>query len=164
MKSVAQQLATHMKRECALLSEFHEAETTMKQRIGEKDWNGLEAIIGEMTRLADDLVDTENLRHAAFERLRLAVGESRSAGFYQVVVHLSSEDRAMLAGLYRTMKLSVLGVRATGCRVDQHARTINETLHDVLGELYPHRKGNLYSAHGSKIESGSNPLIVDREL
>ena len=136
----------------------------MRARIHQKDWDGLESVMDEMTELADRLVETEGARHNAFESLRNAVKEDVSASFYQVIVHLQPEERDALADLYRTMKFSVFGIQAVSCCVDDHVRTMNDTMHDVLGELYPHRKGSIYSKSGEKLPNDSNPLLIDQEL
>ena len=117
-----------------------------------------------MTGLADELVETETERHGAFEELKASVGEGRNATFYQVVVHLDHSEREELAELYRMMKFSVFGIQTTTYCMDEHVRTINDTMHDILGEMYPHRKGKMYSRHGAELERGTNPLLVDREL
>ena len=158
------ELSEHMKREADLLGRFHEAETGMKECIRQKDWDGLESVMSELSLLADELVETEEARHLAFEELRGAVGEAFSAPFYQVVVHLPPEERDRLAELYRLMKFSVFGIRADSYCMDDQIRSINETIHDVLGELYPHRKGNLYSSSGARLSGGANPLILDEQM
>ena len=103
MMSITADLVEHMRKECALLIEFHDAETAMKARVHEKDWDGLQAIIEALTSLADELVETENSRHLAFETLKRFVGENEAASFYQVIVHLGAEERDALAELYRTL-------------------------------------------------------------
>ena len=164
MLPVTENLLLQMQRECTLLAEFHDAETTMRARIHQKDWDGLESVMAEMTTLADRLVETENARHNAFEAVRSEVEEEASATFYQVIVHLSPEERDALAELYRTMKFSVFGIQAVSYCVDDHVRTLNDTMHEVLGELYPHRKGSIYSKSGAKLPNDANPLLIDQEL
>lgn len=164
MQSVVERLVTHMRTECALLTEFHDAETAMKARIHRKDWDGLESVMDQMTGLADRLVETEQSRHSTFEELRASVGEGEEASFYRVIVHLEPAERDTLADLYRTMKFSVFGIQTAASCMDEQVRSMNETMHDILGELYPHRKGSLYSKSGTKRPNDENPLLIDREL
>ena len=164
MDSTITRLKGHMERECSLLSRFYECETAMRDRIESRDWDGLEATLEDLAKLADLLVETEIERHFAFEDLRKAVGEGEEATFYQVVVHLPPEEREKLSGLYRAMKFSLFGIQTTTRCMDEHVSTINEVMHNILGELYPHRKGRIYSARGAQLDSGTNPILIDREL
>jgi hypothetical protein len=164
MTSTAEELIQHMRRECSLLIEFHDAETEMRARIHEKDLDGLQVIIESLMTLADELVETENARHRAFEAIKRESGEPDEATFYQVVVHLREPERNAVTDLYRTMKFSVFGIQAVSVSVDEQVRSLNDTMHAILGELYPHRKGNLYSKSGAKLPNGTNPLLIDREL
>jgi hypothetical protein len=164
MQSCTGMLVNLMRGECALLHQFHDAETSMKERIHHKDWNGLDSVIGEMTQLADDLVKIENARHEAFTALREGVDEESDATFYQVVVRLPAHERDLLTELYRAMKFSVFGIQSISYNIGDEVRTMNDTVHDIIGELYPHRKGRLYTKSGSKQQDGSNPLLVDHEL
>ena len=164
MDPVVDRLTQAMTRECTLLAAFHDAENTMRGRIQCKDWDGLELVMDEMTELADDLVTTEGDRHAEFEKLRTSVKESGEASFYQVVVHLPRTEREQLSDLYRLMKSSVFGIQAEGYCMDQEVRNVNDTMHSILGELYPHRKGNIYSKQGAKTQTGANPVLFDHEL
>ena len=164
MDPIVERLTRHMKRECTLLSSFHEAENTMRGRIQCKDWDGLELVMDEMTELADDLVTTEGDRHLEFEKLREFVKENKDASFYQIVVHLPRMEREKLSELYRLMKSSVFGIQAESYCMDQEVRNVNDTMHSILGELYPHRKGNIYSKEGAKTQTGANPVLFDHEL
>ena len=164
MKSVISALTESMRQECNILAEFHESETTMKVKIHEKDWDSLETIIDRMSELADSLVEVDTSRQTAFDEIKTRVGESSAAGFYQVIVHLPFEDRNVLSDLYRMMKASVFGIQAVTYCMDAHVRTLNDTIHGILGELYPHRKGSIYSKKGQKLQSGSNPILLNKEL
>lgn len=164
MQPMTERLMAQMKRECTLLTEFHDAETTMKARIHQKDWDGLDSVMREMSELADDLVETERARHEAFEHLRTTTGETADATFYQVIVHLPADERDALADLYRTMKFSVFGIQTAAACLDEHVRTLNDTMHGILEELYPHRKGKIYSPSGESRGHASNPLLIDREM
>ncbi len=157
-------LHTYMVSELKLLEAFREAELDLKNRINNKDWDGLERCILKMKSLSDDLIVVEENRSKAFSDLQDLVGEKEEAGFYQVIVHLPSEEREPLAELYRAMRFAAVGIRSVTYCIDEHLKAINGTLQQILDELFPYRKGNLYSKHGERREAEGNPMIVNHSL
>ncbi len=164
MSSTVETLEHHMERECVLLSGLYEKQVTLKEKIHTKDWNGLEETMSEMSDLADELVTVDKQRQLSYEKLQSHVSQDEETSFYGVVVRLPERERARLSDLYRKMKLSVLGIQTVTYCIDDHVQTINDTMHRILGELYPHRKGNIYSSEGMKREAAGNPLLFDRSL
>ena len=155
-------LLAYMKLEFETLEAFRETELELKNGITRKHWDGLEQCIRKMKLISADLVDIEDKRNRAFIELRDLVGESDGAGFYQVIVHLPVDERELLAELYRAMKFSAVGIRSVTYCIDEHLQTINGTLQQILNELFPYRKGNLYSKHGGRREAHNNPMIVNQ--
>jgi hypothetical protein len=153
-----------MKFEFALLESFRRTELELKNGINRKDWDGLERCIQKMRELSVELVAVEDKRNHAFLELRDLVGEAETANFYQVIVHLSVEERETLAELYRAMKFAAIGIRSVTYCIDEHLQTINGTLQQILNELFPYRKGNLYSNQGERREASQNPMIVNQRL
>lgn len=155
-------LFKYMKVELALLETFRDAELELKSGITRKDWDGLEECIRKMKLLSADLVAVEDSRNRAFLELRDLVGEEAGAGFYQVIVHLAVEEREQLAELYRAMKFAAVSIRSVTYCIDEHLQTVNGTLQQILNELFPYRKGNLYSKEGARREVNHNPMIVNQ--
>ncbi len=159
---------TRMEQECELLAELHDRQVVLKEKIRTKDWNGLEQTMKTISELADTLVEVDEARQGFFDELRAKVlpdaGANGDSSFYGVVVRLPDEMRERLSELYRKMKFSVLGIQTVTWCIDEHVQTINDTMHQILGELYPHKKGNIYSSAGIKRQSESNPLLVDTRL
>ena len=155
-------LLKYMRVELELLESFRDAEIELKNGINRKDWDGLEQCIRKMKLLSVDLVAVEDSRNHAFVELRDLVGEAPGAGFYQVIVHLPAEEREMLAELYRAMKFAAVSIRSVTYCIDEHLQTVNGTLQQILNELFPYRKGNLYSKQGERREASHNPMIVNQ--
>ncbi|MBN1687321.1 MAG: flagellar export chaperone FlgN [Spirochaetales bacterium] len=157
-------LAEYMKLELGLLEAFKEAEIELKNGINRKDWDQLEQCIRKMKTLSAELAAVEEKRNHAFINLQDLVGEREKAGFYEVIVHLPADEREALAELYRSMKLAAVGIRSVTYCIDEHLKTINGTLQNILNELFPYRKGNLYSKQGERREASGNPMVVNHSL
>ncbi len=162
--SLCPALLEAMKQEHALLERFKSAEMGMTEAIRNKDVDRLELCMKTMEGLSDSLVQIEEQRHIAFLKLRDAVGEDQDASFYQVIVHLPVDTRDRLAELYRSMKFAVVGIQAVTSCLDEHVKSVNGTMQQILNELFPHRKGNMYSKEGKRCEAESSPLVVNQRL
>ncbi len=157
-------LQEYMKAELILLERFREAEIELKHCIHSKDWDSLEGGMGRMNALGEELVRVEEARNRAFLDLRDLVGETEHSSFYQVIVHLPVDERETLSELYRSMKFAAVGIQAITYCIDEHVQTINGTMHGILNELFPYRKGNLYSREGKKQEVEDNPMVINHHL
>ena len=157
-------LHKYMKSELGLLEAFREAEIDLKNNINRKDWDALEQCIRKMKALSAKLAAVEENRNHAFCDLQDLVCEKEDAGFYQVIVHLPVDEREALAGLYRAMKLAAVSIRSVTYCIDEHLKTINGTLQQILNELFPYRKGNIYSKQGERQEASGNPMVVNHNL
>jgi len=136
----------------------------LKEAIGRKDWDDLDDCMRRMNGLSKELTAVEEKRNRAFLDLQDLVGEREQGGFYQVIVHLPAEEREALADLYRAMKFAAVGIRSVSYCIDEHLKIINGTLQGILNELFPHRKGNLYSKQGERREAADDPMVVNHRL
>ncbi len=157
-------LLEFMEQELELLEKFRNLEIELKNSIDNKDWDTLDTNVQKMTGMSSCLGKVEEDRNAAFHELRELLGEDENAGFYQVIVHLPAEERDILAELYRAMKIAAVGIQAVTYCIDEHVQTINGTMHQILGELFPYRKGNMYSKEGLSREIEQNPMVVNHHL
>ena len=164
MESLCPALLKAMNQEHVLLGRFKSAEMEMAEAIRNKDVNQLELCMKTMVELSDSLVKIEEQRHITFFKLRGAVGEDQDASFYQVIVHLPADTRDQLAELYRAIKFAVVGIQAVTSCLDEHVKSVDGTMQQILNELFPHRKGNMYSKEGMPREVESNPLVVNQRL
>ncbi len=153
-----------MSLELKLLETFRKAEIELKNKINHKDWDGLERCIGRMKTLSRDLTAVETKRSGAFRELQDLVGEKEEASFYQVIVHLPADEREALAEIYRAMRFAAVGIRSVTYCIDEQLKTINGTLQQILNELFPYRKGNLYSKQGARRETEGNPMVINQSL
>lgn len=160
----ADALTKSMEKECDFLDSYRFFESELKASIHRKDWPGIEKCIAELTALAGDLSESEASRHRHFEDLRIQCGEPEDATFYQVIVHTERSQREILSALYRRMKLAVLQIQAITWCINEHVQSINDALQEVLEELFPHRKGSIYSKEGTRTEVDAQPMLFSRSL
>ena len=157
-------LVDSMTKEHELLVHFKSTEDEMTDAIRRKDVSKLETCIKAMAELSDVLVAIEEKRNTVFSTVREEFGEPPDASFYQVIVHLPTDMRDQLSELYRSLKITVVGIQAVTSCIDEQVRSATGTMQQILNELFPHRKGNMYSREGRRRETDSNPLVVNQRL
>ena len=117
-----------------------------------------------MDHLTGYIAALEKERCHVFSSLRREVGAKSSAGFYTVVVHLEDDVQEELSVLFRQLKSLVLQLQGVIWSIDAYTRTLSTTIYDILQQIFPHRRGTMYSKSGRKHSNDSQPLVVNRQL
>ena len=137
---------------------------TIRSSIFSHDWKQLTDSMEKMERLAGYLAALEKERVHVFEKLRNEVKASPSDGFYTVVVHLEGEEQEKLSALFRKLKTQVIQLQGVIWSIDAYTRSISTTIYDILQEIFPHKRGTMYSKTGKKRKTGNDPLVVNHQL
>jgi len=136
----------------------------IRTSIFRHDWKTLSHNLEKMDKLSGYLTALEKERIHVFEKLRREVGESGDSGFYTVVVKLPREEQDMLAKLFRQLKGLVIQLQGVTWSIDAYTRSLSSTIYDILQEVFPHRRGTMYSKTGRKRTNDSDPLVVNHQL
>jgi hypothetical protein len=136
----------------------------IRSSIFKHDWKSLTHNIEKMDRLSGYLRALEKERVHVFEKLRREVGESAESGFYTVVVRLPEAEQNTLSKLFRQLKGLVLQLQGLTWSIDAYTRSLSSTIYDILQEIFPHRRGTMYSKTGRKRANDSDPLVINRQL
>lgn len=157
-------LIGHMKHEVALMQEMASHESDLKESIVNHDWTRLELSQRKTAPILATISEVEQARNEAFARLREAVEEEEEAGFYDVMLHLDDRRRDAAADVYRTLKFTVLKIQGMTNSIDVYLRTVTGAMQEILAELFPYRRGNIYTSNGKTSEARSNPMVFSRKL
>lgn len=136
----------------------------IRSSIFKHDWKNLSHNLEKMDRLSGYLTALEKERVHVFEKLRHQVGEKAEAGFYTVVVRLPEAEQETLSKLFRQLKGLVLQLQGLTWSIDAYTRSLSSTIYDILQEVFPHRRGTMYSNTGRKRANGSDPLVINHQL
>ena len=96
----------------------------------------------------------------AVMKLQRSIQAGEQEGFTEIVAHLPAEDRDELLTLYRHLKASVIRVKASAGLLNYYVQSMSEALRQILEELFPHRKGKMYSRTGKPQEPGDESLML----
>jgi hypothetical protein len=160
--------------EAQTLREFAAGQKRLQELIGKRQWTKLETQIAELKRLASSAETLENRRFQTYQQLKASVGfghesvpehgQGEAENFAEIVTRLPPSDRDELFGLYRQLKLAVIRVKGNAGLLGFYLRSLSETLQKVLEELFPHRKGRIYSRSGKARDAGDDALVVHRHV
>ncbi|MBN1649091.1 MAG: flagellar export chaperone FlgN [Spirochaetales bacterium] len=165
MKELIEKLKECMSEELNILTNFSENEQNLKHNIEKHDWVSLEKTIKQMQPLSEriDLLDKE--RSDIFRELCGYYGEKENCSFYHIAVYFPHSEREICTSLYQELKIAVIRIQSITWSIDNYVRTVTGTIQQVLNNVYPHRKGNLYCSKGSlKQSTGIDPVLVNQQL
>ncbi|MDY7028846.1 MAG: hypothetical protein SVR04_11165 [Spirochaetota bacterium] len=164
MTRTADQLKTILLQEIDGFITAVEKAEEIRSSIFRHDWKRLSQNLERMEHATGYIAALEKERSHVFSTLRREVGEKSTAGFYTVIVHLDAGRQEELSKLFRQLKSLVLQLQGSIWSIDAYTRTLSTTIYDILQEMFPHRRGTMYSKTGRKQKHGSDPLVVNRQL
>jgi hypothetical protein len=153
-----------MNEEAGLLMSFSIIEEEMLKAISERRWDGLESIIIRLRKKSDLLNQAEDKRVQSFELLKTNLGVPSSAGFFKILPIVKDEKRAQMTESYRKLKLAIYSVKGATLRLSYYFQSLSETFKKVMGELFPHRKGKLYTRTGKLTKTIDDTLVLNKSL
>ncbi|TFG65279.1 MAG: hypothetical protein E4H36_00415 [Spirochaetales bacterium] len=149
-----------MKKELDLLNLYAVHEEQVQKFIKKRNWKSLEKYIREMDALSLTIQTVEEERVAFFQAERNDLGLPEDAGFYQVAVRYPVAEREELSLLYRNLKLALLRIHGITECIDSYSRTAVDIVQHALKDLFPYRKGNLYSKRGKSVPLDGDALVI----
>ena len=155
---------SHLVRQSELLSEFGRREADLQEAIIERDWQAMDAVIPDLERLGDELEHLERQREAAVSASKQELGLDPEQSFPELIAKAEPQERAELASLYSNIQIAVLRVKNQTSGIDAYVRNSVRTANTVLGEIFPERKGTIYSRTGAHRQAHGSAIVLDHEL
>ena len=159
--ATAEELIQIMKQEISLLEDFRLREEELRGLLKRSDWTLLTELMENLDRIAGWVESTDNRRQSVYARLCECSGAGGDLPFYQSIAMLPDDLRAECAELYRSLKFSIVKIQGLTWSLDSHIRSVSDTMYTVLNELFPYRKGKLYSRLGTAKTADTEPLVVN---
>jgi flagellar FlgN protein len=157
-------LKSQLRKQSELLSEFGKKELDLQKAILERNWPAMDSVMPDLERLSATLESVERRRHSVVVRMKAAVGLEPDAPFAELVLQSKFRDRAELTSLYRDLQIAVLRVKNQTSGIDSYVRNSVRTANTVLGELFPERKGTIYSRSGAHSPAHGSAMVLNHEL
>jgi ribosomal 50S subunit-associated protein YjgA (DUF615 family) len=149
-----------LRAEARTLKDFAELQKELQQAISKRQWTELSTEIDALRRLAEKIETLEAERIQAYQTLKSSLQAEGEESFTEIVSHLPARDRDELLALYRHLKAAVIRVKASAGLLNYYVQSMSEALRQILEELFPHRKGKMYSRTGKPKEPGDESLML----
>jgi hypothetical protein len=142
------------------LKDFADLQKSLQQAISSRKWTELNNDIDALRQLADKIETLEEDRLQAYQSLKSSLKAKDKESFTEIVARLPAAERDELLGLYRHLKAAVIRVKASAGLLNYYVQSMSEALRQILEELFPHRKGKMYSRTGKPKAPGDESLML----
>jgi hypothetical protein len=149
-----------LRAEARTLKDFAELQKGLQQAISKRKWTELNKEIDALRQLAEKIETLEEERIQAYQTLKSSLHAGEKESFTEIVAHLPAKDRDELLTLYRHLKAAVIRVKASAGLLNYYVQSMSEALRQILEELFPHRKGKMYSRDGKPKKPGDESLML----
>jgi hypothetical protein len=149
-----------MDMEAGLLNDYAARLQELQRTIAQHDWDAVQKGIASLRNLAGEVETAEAARVEAFRALKAEHFLPIEESFDQAAERL---ERDRLKELARRLKIGVVRVKGSSGLLGYYVRSALQARHQVLEELYPHRKGRLYSRSGRARSAADESLMLDRK-
>lgn len=153
-----------LEKEIELVNSFTEVENSILDSVIANNWDILESSINQTHDISLAIESLDKKREVCVELLREELGEGSDTHFYHLTINMESGRKNKINDLYRALKLSVLNLQNMSWRIDTYVGTVTGIMKQTLKEIYPNRRGSLYSRSGIIREAESNPMVLNRKL
>ena len=149
-----------LRAEARSLKDFADLQKGLQQAISKRPWTELSKEIDALRQLAEKIETLEEDRIQAYQTLKSSLKADENDSFTEIVAHLPAKDRDELLALYRHLKAAVIRVKASAGLLNYYVQSMSDALRQILEELFPHRKGKMYSRTGKPKEPGDESLML----
>jgi Glu-tRNA(Gln) amidotransferase subunit E-like FAD-binding protein len=157
-------LKEHLAEQAEALLTFGVLQNKLQEAVLHGDWDTLDSVVPDLHQQAARIEELDIRRTSLVQEVKADAGVAADAPFSELLERLGEEDRAMVNSLYRKLQVAVWKVQNVSRGIDSYLRTRIRTTRDVLGELFPERKGTIYGKSGSPAPVGGSALVLDRHL
>jgi hypothetical protein len=137
-------------------------ERLMQAALLVKDWPSLDTLIRETASCTGEVEALEKKRHRMYRQL---IGSDESpgglAGFLET---LPETERKTLSDLYRRLRIAVMNIQSVTTGIDAYVEAAGTTTREVLEEIFPERRGRIYSRSGASSAGKGTALVLDHQL
>ena len=156
-------LKDRMDREAELFAELSREVEHLRESFHRKDWGPSLAITESIGHSARAIEDADAARDEQFGSLRDSLDLPRETTMSGILPRLPDKARAELEESWRALRMSVLRLKTATGRLRYSAETLADALTKILEEVFPYRKGKIYSRRGMPTSVGG-AVLIDRKL
>jgi hypothetical protein len=156
-------LKDRIDREADLFGTLGEEVQRLRDTFQQKSWGPSLALAENIEHSSRAIEEADTARDGAFCSVLEALDLPRETTMSAVLPMLPDLMRSEMEESWRTLRVAVLRVKTSAGRMRYSAETLASTLTGILEEVFPYRKGRIYSRRGTPTDV-SGAVLVDHRL
>jgi len=163
-QTLLERLVREMRREMQLFDEFAKGENQLNDLAKKKRWSEMQLLLENLGGLAEKIEKCEEKRHLVYSSCRSRMNVAETDGFQAFLAQVPEERKEEFAVLHREIKKKLLTIKSLSSGLIYYFACMQESIAQVLNEIFPHRKGKIYSPRGESRESKEEAVVVNHEM
>ncbi|MDR0683746.1 MAG: hypothetical protein LBF83_01260 [Spirochaetaceae bacterium] len=143
--------------ELMALAEAGEVQALVSEAVKRRDWVDFDASIGVINRIGARVEELEK------ERLALMPGVTGS-GFYQFAGLFPDNERRILCGLYRQVKMEAARTRFEAEALASYLGEAHAIVSGMIEAAFPEKRGKIYGRSGMEQNAKLGGIVLDRRF
>jgi len=154
-------LKDRIDRETELFNSLGQDVQRLRDSFQEKNWGPSLAVAESIERSSRAVEEADVARDAAFAQVRDSLGLPRETTMSAVLPAVPDLLRSQMEESWRSLRMSVVKLKTATGRMRYSAETLASTLNGILEQVFPYRKGKIYSRRGTPT-GVSGAVLVDQ--
>jgi hypothetical protein len=154
-------LKDRIDREAELFAGLGREVERLRDSFQQKSWGPSLSVAESISRSSLAVEEADAARDEAFEAVRAAMDLPRETTMSAILPSLPSLLRSEMEESWRGLRMAVVRLKTATGRMRYSAEALAFTLNRILEQVFPYRKGRIYTRRGTP--SGvSGAVLVDR--
>jgi len=148
-----------LRRQIRLMEEFAELQLDLRKCLEARNWAQLELVQAQLYERTEELELVENERVQLWEECCKCVHANPADSFYAITLRLPEDQRARLAELRQSLRISTLNVQGAQRALNSYLEAATNMIQDYLRDVCSDLKAGVYGPQG-KLKSASRFSMV----
>ena len=157
-------LKQEMRSEIDMLAEFVRLEESLGGMVTRRDWPSMEEALATLNEMSVRIETTEGRRHEVYTDLKETLSNGDEASFRDVLSSLPASETNTLRELQTEMRSTLVRVKSLSNGLIYYLSCMRESTSRILEEVFPQRKGKIYSSSGRTRDNLEQPRLVNQRL
>jgi hypothetical protein len=159
-------LKGYMEAQKALLKRFSQKNKALMAMVKKRDWVSLQQQMEELKDLSCRMEVIEDKRQLCFDAIIRDAGKDANTSLSEMLPYLPAPMDQEFRRLKADIKLSAERISIENRALDCYVEARNKTIQEIMGELVPETRGQLYGPKGDLKQSdiGTRSLLVNKSL
>ena len=156
-------LKDRIDREAELFADLGREVERLRDSFQQKSWGPSLCLAESIERSSRAIGEADAARDDAFTAVRAALDAPRETTMSAILPSLPDLLRSEMEESWRGLRMTVVRLKTSTGRMRYSAEALALTLNRILEQVFPYRKGKIYSRRGTPTNV-SGAVLVDRRL